>query len=114
MLILGFRKQSCCVPVICLAVLAVAFAGCGQKVEMRQVDMFQGTDKADKEKAQEYIEKAGIKGEVVGLQDEGPSWVVDVGPPRSTEGGRQMPAPPNSYRVDKATGKILAGGSGPG
>jgi hypothetical protein len=70
-----------------------------------------GVQKADEDKVRGYLDAAGIKGEIVRLAEDGDAWIVDVGAPKPKDGKRPTPMPPNSYRIDKASGKILAGGT---
>lgn len=92
---------------------AWAMPGCGSKTPPPSIEerTFVGVSQGDREKAKEYLTKAGIKGEVVGMIDQGQAWQVDVMPEsKAGAGKRSMPRPPQSYQIDKATGKVQSGG----
>jgi hypothetical protein len=98
----------CLITVVCVAGLE----GCGSKSPPPSIEdrTFIGVSQGDREKAKEYLAKAGIKGEVVGMIDQGQAWQVDVMPESKGDGKRGMPRPPQSFQIDKATGKVQSGG----
>ena len=104
-----------CGVISCVAaVLVLGLAGCGQKVEMRKVNTSEGVKEGDKATVQAKLDAAGVKGEVIGVQDEGDKWMAYVRESSKQEsGGRPTPTPPRSYRIDKATGEVVSGMKGP-
>jgi hypothetical protein len=88
--------------------------GCGQKVEMKPINSTAGMNQADVEVVKQHLEKAGIKGEVMKMEDLAPgedAWLVVVNMMGAPEPGkRATPVPPKSYRVSKGTGKVESGG----
>lgn len=93
-----------------LGLVFIVRTGCGTQVRMRSVNPF-GVNPAEVEKIKGYVEKAGIKGQVVGIQAEDETYLVLVqratGAPKYGRGQDQMlPVAPASYRVNKKTGEV--------
>jgi hypothetical protein len=87
--------------------------GCAPKVEQRKFPQTIQVGPEEKSKVEEYLAKAGIKGEVTMIESEGEEWVVEVNPMTAGEPGkRPIPKPPQSYFINKATGKVRSGFGG--
>ncbi len=89
-----------------LLFVSILAAGCGEKVQMKQVDPVAGISKADQDKVREHLNAAGIKGEIESIADNDTQWVVQVGAPTPAPGKRAAPSMSTPYSVDKATGKV--------
>lgn len=97
-----------CVCCVWVAFVALAMAGCGQKVEQKKVDPLAQVPSTDLEKVKGYLKAAGVDGEVLGANEseDGTHWVVDIQRKvGGADGKRGMPLPPDVYRVDK-DGKV--------
>jgi hypothetical protein len=66
---------------------------------------FKGTTADDKAKAQEFLKKEGIDGEIVGLIKKDNVMSVDV-TKKAAPGKRANPQPPTTYIIDTNTGKV--------
>src|SRR5262245_62069534 len=97
-----------------LGVLSLSVVGCGQKVEMKPINTTAGMNDADVTVVKQHLEKAGIKGDVMKMEDLAPgedAWLVVINMMGAPEPGkRPTPIPPKSYRVWKSTGKVESAG----
>jgi hypothetical protein len=100
-------RVACCAAL--LLILTMAAVGCGQKVTMKEHDNTGGVAQSDQDKIKEYLDKAGIKGEIYTTADNGTEWVVEVGAPAPAPGQRAAPTMPIPYQVNKTTGKVTGG-----
>jgi hypothetical protein len=88
--------------------IGLSAVGCGEKVKLKEFNPTEGVAKDDVAKVKQYLEDAGIKGDVMKIEDYGEKdWLVMVNTAAKPEPGvRPSPSPPKSYTVEKATGKI--------
>jgi hypothetical protein len=103
---------------VCLAVLGLN--GCGPKVEMKELPkaVDEKINTSDETKIKEYMDKAGLKGQPMAISDQGDHWLVEFQPEAvQVPGRRAFPVGPESYKIDKQTGKVdsnVGGGQAPG
>ncbi len=95
-----------------LLLTGLGLSGCGPKVTPKEVDLMGGTPKSDQEKIRGYLDAAGLKGKISSIRDTGDQWEVDVGAEPPAPGKRATPVAPESYQIDKKTGKVLGAPGG--
>jgi len=96
---------------LCLAVLVCGLAGC-PKVEMKTAPVKKATP-AEEATIKGYLEAAGVKGEIKTISSTDKAWIVEVAAPKPKDGKRAPPMPSDPIMIDKETGKVLAGDTGP-
>jgi hypothetical protein len=97
----GFRSAAC-------LVLGVSLLGCGSAPVPDRDIKTGGATKDDQNSIRGALDKAGIKGEIIAIQDYADYWQVAVSdPPKPTEpkpGERPKPGtmkPPDTYNISK-------------
>jgi hypothetical protein len=95
---------------VCLfsALLAATVVGCGPAAApptKASEAAFKGSTDNDKTKAAEFLQKAGIDGEIVSMINGEKEYMVDVAK-KMVPGKRSSPQPPTTYKIDKASGKV--------
>jgi len=94
--------------VVCaLSLLAI---GCsGGKVEMKEIDKFAGVADNDVTTVKGHLDKAGITGEIIKVEDLGTEgkWLVLISDMKPAEPGKRAAlSPPKSYEINKTTGAV--------